>query len=67
MIPRLLQRLARGTSDRRSERGTTAVEYGLMLVLIAAAVIAAAVFLSQQTQNTFDCTAATVRARSMAC
>lgn len=51
----------------KSERGATAVEYGLMVALIAAVIIAAVVFLGQQTSSTFDCTAQSVQTRSSAC
>lgn len=53
--------------DIRNERGATAVEYGLMVALIAAVIIAAVVFLGQQTRDTFDCTAQSVQARNSAC
>ncbi|MFA5890055.1 MAG: Flp family type IVb pilin [Actinomycetota bacterium] len=51
----------------KSERGATAVEYGLMVALIAAVIIAAVVFLGQQTKATFDCTATSVAGRTNAC
>lgn len=51
----------------KSERGATAVEYGLMVALIAAVIIAAVVFLGQQTRDTFDCTAQSVQGRSPNC
>ena len=51
----------------KSERGATAVEYGLMVALIAAVIIAAVVFLGQETRDTFDCTATSVQARSASC
>ena len=51
----------------KSERGATAVEYGLMVALIAAVIIAAVVFLGQQTQSTFNCTANSVQSKANAC
>jgi pilus assembly protein Flp/PilA len=36
------------------ERGATAVEYGLMVALIAAVVIAGVTLLGNNTQSTFD-------------
>lgn len=51
----------------KSERGATAVEYGLMVALIAAVIIAAVVFLGQQTRDTFDCTATSVQSRAASC
>jgi pilus assembly protein Flp/PilA len=44
----------------KSERGATAVEYGLMVALIAAVIIAAVVFLGQKTSSTFNCTAGAI-------
>ena len=38
----------------KSERGATAVEYGIMVALIAAVIIAAVVFLGQRTSSTFS-------------
>jgi pilus assembly protein Flp/PilA len=39
----------------RDERGATAVEYGIMVALIAAVIILAVVFLGQRTSQTFSC------------
>lgn len=51
----------------RSERGATAVEYGLMVALIAAVIIAAVVTLGNNTSDTFDCTADSLAARADNC
>ncbi|MCA1830006.1 MAG: Flp family type IVb pilin [Actinobacteria bacterium] len=51
----------------KSERGATAVEYGLMVALIAAVIIAAVVFLGQQTSSTFNCTASSIQAKANSC
>ncbi|WP_370287573.1 Flp family type IVb pilin [Nocardioides sp.] len=40
--------------DRRDERGATAVEYGLLVALIAAAIIAIVGFLGTDVKNAFD-------------
>jgi pilus assembly protein Flp/PilA len=48
----------------RSERGATAVEYGIMVALIAAVIILAVVFLGQRTSTTFSCTAAAVSSKN---
>jgi pilus assembly protein Flp/PilA len=40
----------------RSERGATAVEYGIMVALIAAVIILAVIFLGRETSKTFSCT-----------
>jgi len=42
--------------DIRSEAGATAVEYGLMVMLIAATILISVVFLGQRTSTTFSCT-----------
>jgi pilus assembly protein Flp/PilA len=47
----------------KSERGATAVEYGVMVALIAAVIIAAVVFLGQKTSSTFSCTASAIEAK----
>jgi pilus assembly protein Flp/PilA len=47
----------------KSERGATAVEYGVMVALIAAVIIAAVVFLGQQTSSTFSCTASAISSK----
>ena len=51
----------------KSERGATAVEYGLMVALIAAVIIAAVVFLGNKTSSTFDCTATSIQAKAASC
>ncbi|MCA1830005.1 MAG: Flp family type IVb pilin [Actinomycetota bacterium] len=51
----------------KSERGATAVEYGLMVALIAAVIIAAVVFLGQQTSSTFNCTGQSIAAKGNKC
>jgi pilus assembly protein Flp/PilA len=47
----------------KSERGATAVEYGVMVALIAAVIIAAVVFLGQKTSSTFSCTASAISSK----
>ena len=51
----------------KSERGATAVEYGIMVALIAAVIIIAVIFLGRQTSRTFSCTAETIRTSATAC
>ena len=51
----------------KSERGATAVEYGLMVALIAAVIIIAVVFLGQRTSSTFSCTASAISAKAGEC
>lgn len=51
----------------KSERGATAVEYGVMVALIAAVIIVAVVFLGQRTSSTFSCTASAISAKVGGC
>ena len=46
----------------KSERGATAVEYGVMVALIAAVIITAVIFLGNRTSSTFSCTASNIGA-----
>ena len=48
----------------KSERGATAVEYGIMVALIAAVIILAVVFLGQRTPTTFSCSAAAISTKN---
>jgi Flp pilus assembly pilin Flp len=45
-----------------SERGASAVEYGVLVSLIAAVVMVAVIFLGKRTSETFSCTASNVAA-----
>jgi pilus assembly protein Flp/PilA len=51
----------------KSERGATAVEYGIMVALIAAVIILAVIFLGQKTSSTFSCTAGVISAKTGSC
>lgn len=51
----------------KSERGATAVEYGIMVALIAAVIILAVIFLGGETSRTFSCTARTINTGRMRC
>jgi pilus assembly protein Flp/PilA len=51
----------------KSERGATAVEYGVMVALIAAVIIAAVVFLGHKTSSTFSCTASAISSKNGNC
>jgi len=51
----------------KSERGATAVEYGIMVALIAAVIIVAVLFLGRQTSTAFSCTAGSVQTTTNAC
>jgi len=51
----------------KDERGATAVEYGIMVALIAAVIIIAVIFLGRQTSRTFSCTASTISTSANNC
>jgi pilus assembly protein Flp/PilA len=51
----------------RSERGATAVEYGLMVALIAAVIIGAVVALGNNAKTTFTCTSNSIATKTNAC
>lgn len=51
----------------KSERGATAVEYGIMVALIAAVIIVAVVFLGRETSKTFSCTADSIQNQAANC
>lgn len=52
---------------RRREDGATAVEYAIMVALIAAVIIIAVVALGDNASSTFDCTATSVADKTDAC
>ncbi|MFY9588639.1 MAG: Flp family type IVb pilin [Actinomycetota bacterium] len=51
----------------KSEQGATAVEYGIMVALIAAVIILAVIFLGQKTSSTFSCTGQVISDKSGSC
>ena len=66
-VVRNLSRWVVARLDLRSERGATAVEYGIMVALIAAVIIIAVLFLGRQTSKTFSCTAGSIQDTTNAC
>ena len=66
-IVRLVSAWAAARLNVKSERGATAVEYGIMVALIAAVIIIAVIFLGRQTSRTFSCTAETISSSTAAC
>ena len=62
-----IRRWVAARTNLTSERGATAVEYGLMVALIAAVIIIAVIFLGRQTSRTFSCTAQTISSSASAC
>lgn len=52
---------------RSNEEGATAVEYAIMVALIAAVIIVAVVVLGQNASQTFDCTAQSVEQQNDLC
>lgn len=57
----------RARLDFGDQRGASAVEYGLMVALIAAAVIVAVLFLGRTTSGTFSCSAELIRTSAPPC
>lgn len=51
----------------RGERGATAVEYGIIVSLIAAAVVTTVFLLGQASGGQFDCTAESWNTKTSAC
>jgi Flp pilus assembly pilin Flp len=47
-----------------SERGASAVEYAIMVTLIAVVILLSVVFLGQRTSGSFSCTGAAVSVKS---
>jgi pilus assembly protein Flp/PilA len=66
-IVRALAAWVTARADVRSERGATAVEYGIMVALIAAVIILAVVFLGHQVSKTFSCGAGAISASNTVC
>jgi pilus assembly protein Flp/PilA len=64
---RLLPTWVTSRLNIRSERGATAVEYGLMVALIAAVIIGAVVALGNNAKTSFQCTADSVAAKANKC
>ena len=62
-----LPRYAVARLDIRTERGASAVEYGLLVFLVAATIILAVVFLGRQTSGTFSCAMRSVQTNTAAC
>ena len=52
----LMRRVQVSVNDSEASEAATAVEYAIMVGLIAAVVIVAAVFLGDATEGTFECT-----------
>jgi len=65
-LPRAIGAWVVARLDIKSDRGATAVEYGIMVALIAAVIIVAVVFLGKKTSSTFSCTASNINAGSAA-
>ena len=66
ILPLVSSALARiwARLDLDSEAGASAVEYGLMIFLIAATIIVAVVFLGHTTSNSFSCSAHVIQTNS---
>jgi pilus assembly protein Flp/PilA len=51
----------------RSERGATAVEYAVMVALIAAVIILAVIFLGRTASSSFSCTGNAISTQTGGC
>ncbi len=63
----MLDRIRKSLAAKQMEEGATAVEYGLMVALIAVVIIVAVVALGNQTSSTFQCTADSIAAQGNNC
>ncbi len=63
----MLDRIRKSLAAKQMEEGATAVEYGLMVALIAVVIIVAVVALGNQVSSTFDCTATSIDTASNSC
>lgn len=52
--------------DVRSDLGASAVEYGILTMLIAAVIVVAVFFLGAQTSKSFSCTGGSIRTTASA-
>lgn len=57
----------RAAGWRRGERGATAVEYGVMVMLIAAVILVAVALLGERTTGNFECTRDSIAVRGTSC
>lgn len=62
----MLDKIRKSLQIKQAEEGATAVEYGLMVALIAVVIIVAVVALGNQTSSTFDCTATAIENKNTA-
>ena len=63
----MIDRIRKSLAAKQLEEGATAVEYGLMVALIAVVIIVAVVALGNQTSSTFQCTADSIAAHGNNC
>ena len=65
-LGRVLARWIAAHIDLRSELGASAVEYGILTMLIAAVIVVAVFFLGAQTSRSFSCTGSSIRTTASA-
>jgi len=53
--------------ERRNERGASAIEYALLLALIAAVIIVAVVALGSKASSTYDCVKNSIANKNNGC
>jgi len=51
----------------RNERGSTAVEYGIVAVFVAAVIVVAVLFLGASTNHSLDCSGRTIAVHAPQC
>ena len=66
-IARLASAWLVARANIKSERGATAVEYAVMVALIAAVIILAVIFLGRTASSTFSCTGNAVSTQTGTC
>ena len=67
MLLQLSTRVYTWYLERRNERGATAIEYALLLALIAAVIIVAVVALGGHASSTYSCVDHSIVAKGNAC
>ena len=66
-VARLASAWLLARANIKSERGATAVEYAVMVALIAAVIILAVIFLGRTASSTFSCTGNVVSTTTGSC
>ena len=67
MLLRGIVRLQTWWLEHRNERGASAIEYALLLALIAAVIIVAVVALGSNASSTYDCVSNSIKNKASSC